>query len=1366
MTGLIITIYYAIMGAPKSRGPVPLNACKGMKPCGSIRWLMCPGIRARLVAGALVALATSASAVPYASGVTNSGGKVSFILNESAAEVKVVLSGGPGGATNLGACAKGTHSFNLGGNTAFSIQVSNSAPSGWTVSSQDTNPLVRFYSPRGVAVNCNPTNLSTFGRIYVSTANVGKTIVIPTNSSRFTGRGIYILNSDQTDTFGQGTNARTAGIAFDTSGEHRFHLAHNSPWRIALGPDGCLYVCDYSIETGTLYRTDPDATTNVMVLQGQGRDGNPLVHTTISGVYVEGSLEQSNLVVYANDGGWAMFNAHVTNGFIGLMRYRIGAGPVPWNTPPDRLAPAEYGSLAQRIYDVDRGPDGKFYISVYREEGDIAALRIFDGTGTNELWNSDPGWGYESEVGPLQLRGIALSHDGSQLALVRPDYYLWLLPLTNGIPDLSRMRPLNIFGGRWLPPKDACMDGAFDAAGNLYAASAGPEKLRILSPGGLTTAITAFDGTNGSFTLLRQESAPELTLTLTMNTISEGGPPAAFVVGRLGETSQPLTVFYRLSGTASNGLDYTNLPGAVVIPAGASSTRVYLNAIADGVSEPTETAMMVLAGTTNSPLGLGAPRATVTILDRDTLEVVITGLHTNIYEGDTNDLATIHVARLGDLDQPTGIGLDWLGGTAAPGQDYLPLPYPVPLESGVDYAVAQPLNDTQIEGPEYFSFRLLPDPWSQWLVGTNIVTCVIREDAAEGVPLFAENFENPAAVTNWALKFAARGGLDDYRAEFGWRYGCYTNYSSIPPAPHSGAGLVTRGLYATVNKFGTNDLGSGAGLNLYPVGPTFTGDFALRFDMYLWNEGGGPTTEHAIFGINHSGLQTNWFRLETDGSPGAAYDGLWFQVSADGAGYGDYVLNTGPAVVANGMTSPTILASRSARSLSDVFPPAGTVADRWVDVEVSELEGVVTLKINNAPILCVTNSTTYTGGRIMLGYDDPFDSWGWGSFVLYDNVRVYRLAANIVPVAAVLLSESCAPANGAMDPGETVTLNFTLQNVGLANTTNLVATLLPTGGVTSASVAQTYGPTTPGEAGVTRSFTFTANGACGGTVAATLQLQDGATDLGMAVVNLPLGHLGFATNVENFDSVVAPALPPGWTSSVLDSATHWATEDWLYDTVPNAVMSLTSGSIADNRLTSPPFALSSPSQLSFRHQYSFPGSGSGGAVLEISVNGGDFQDIVDAGGSFVTNGYNGMLAGYKNPLAQRDGWTGSSGDFVTTVVNLPPTPAGANAQLRWRLGSGETDGGQWFLDSVSVLNGSYSCCAASLPLTIGNACVQGGDLLFSFQSLTGRTYEVEYKNTLTDTNWALLQSVLGDGSLLTISNTMTVTQRFYRLRVP
>ena len=107
----------------------------------------------------------------------------------------------------------------------------------------------------------------------------------------------------------------------------------------------------------------------------------------------------------------------------------------------------------------------------------------------------------------------------------------------------------------------------------------------------------------------------------------------------------------------------------------------------------------------------------------------------------------------------------------------------------------------------------------------------------------------------------------------------------------------------------------------------------------------------------------------------------------------------------------------------------------------------------------------------------------------------------------VITAESCAPANNAIDAGETVTVNFGISNIGTANTTDLVATLLSTGGVAAPSAPQDYRVVTAGGPEVTRPFTFTASLTCGQTLTATMHLQDGATDLGNVTFTFLIGTL-------------------------------------------------------------------------------------------------------------------------------------------------------------------------------------------------------------------------------------------------------------------
>ncbi len=141
-------------------------------------------------------------------------------------------------------------------------------------------------------------------------------------------------------------------------------------------------------------------------------------------------------------------------------------------------------------------------------------------------------------------------------------------------------------------------------------------------------------------------------------------------------------------------------------------------------------------------------------------------------------------------------------------------------------------------------------------------------------------------------------------------------------------------------------------------------------------------------------------------------------------------------------------------------------------------------------------------------------------------IAVQNPSADIDVGASLLVSESITPANGALDPGETVTVRLELANKGATATGNLVATLLPTGGVTTNSGPQvkTYGAIASGGA-ASQDYTFTANGNLGDTLSATLQLQDGATSLGTVTFTFQLGETvraGNGTAVIGVD--VGPAL--------------------------------------------------------------------------------------------------------------------------------------------------------------------------------------------------------------------------------------------------
>jgi hypothetical protein len=195
---------------------------------------------------------------------------------------------------------------------------------------------------------------------------------------------------------------------------------------------------------------------------------------------------------------------------------------------------------------------------------------------------------------------------------------------------------------------------------------------------------------------------------------------------------------------------------------------------------------------------------------------------------------------------------------------------------------------------------------------------------------------------------------------------------------------------------------------------------------------------------------------------------------------------------------------------------------------------------------------------------------------------------------------------------------------------------------------------------------------------------------------------------QNFDGVVAPALPANWTTTVVGAPTTvpWVTRAVGYsDTGPNAAFLDDALDYADSSLYSATYSVTSSDipYVVFHHSFvlwspdasSLNNGSFNGGVLEVSIDGGSFVDIVASGGAFYgSGGYNAHLdTKFENPIDQppagRAVWSGDSGGFITTTAIIPPTAVGHKIQLRWRLG---TSGGSrsydthsgWWVDSVQT----------------------------------------------------------------------------------
>ena len=141
-----------------------------------------------------------------------------------------------------------------------------------------------------------------------------------------------------------------------------------------------------------------------------------------------------------------------------------------------------------------------------------------------------------------------------------------------------------------------------------------------------------------------------------------------------------------------------------------------------------------------------------------------------------------------------------------------------------------------------------------------------------------------------------------------------------------------------------------------------------------------------------------------------------------------------------------------------------------------------------------------------------------------NNFSIALPFPTIAAAGAAVVAEGCTPTNNAVDPGESVTVNFGLKNIGTGDATNISATLLPGGGVNSPSGSQAYGVLIAGGATVSRPFSFSATGTCGGSIAAVFQVFDGTNLLGKVTNFVALGAaiVGTTTN-NNSTSITVPA---------------------------------------------------------------------------------------------------------------------------------------------------------------------------------------------------------------------------------------------------
>jgi len=288
---------------------------------------------------------------------------------------------------------------------------------------------------------------------------------------------------------------------------------------------------------------------------------------------------------------------------------------------------------------------------------------------------------------------------------------------------------------------------------------------------------------------------------------------------------------------------------------------------------------------------------------------------------------------------------------------------------------------------------------------------ILRVKTTDFPTLFADNFDTNSS-TNWNIFWGATNGIPDYTVDFAFDYGL-TSYifndvtSQIPPAPNSPDGS-TRAVKLTVN--GNDTTASTAAVNLYPKNFSASGNFSLKFDLWMQYPGdaGGlvstGSTQYAQCGINHFGTTVNWVPPSPTSS-----DGLWFAVDGEGGVAADYRAYRGVPggtqvdLTGNLGASGLIATNSTAAVFQTLFPAsrfetAGSPGKNWVEVELRQFNNNITWLMDGTIIAQRTNTSVFTSGNVMIGLMDPFSSIANAArecFVLFDNVRVETLTPPI-----------------------------------------------------------------------------------------------------------------------------------------------------------------------------------------------------------------------------------------------------------------------------------------------------------------------------------------------------------------------------------
>ena len=244
----------------------------------------------------------------------------------------------------------------------------------------------------------------------------------------------------------------------------------------------------------------------------------------------------------------------------------------------------------------------------------------------------------------------------------------------------------------------------------------------LLVEGTETVALTLLAGAGysvgspGAATVsILDNDPPVITVVASDATAAEtaaGVPanPGQFTLSRTGPTTASLSVRMSLSGTATNGTDYTTIPTTATFAAGSATAIVNVSVRDDLLLEGTETVALTLLASAGYSIGTPGT-ATVSILDNDLPVITVVASDATAAETATGVPANpgqFTLQRTGSTSAALTVALS-LGGTASNGADYTTIPATATFAAGSTTAVinVSVIDDLLVEGAETVALTLL-----------------------------------------------------------------------------------------------------------------------------------------------------------------------------------------------------------------------------------------------------------------------------------------------------------------------------------------------------------------------------------------------------------------------------------------------------------------------------------------------------------------------------------------------------------------------------------------------------------------------------------------------------------------------------------